>query len=127
MRVIDILGYYNYWGFVILLSIGLYGALACENLFKKMVGLGIFQTAIFLLFISIADIGTFETLGLKSGTAPIIWEELHGYRYVNPVPHVLVLTGIVVSAATLALGLALMIRIYRDYGTLNEEELRWKL
>lgn len=127
MRVVDILGYYNYWGFVILLAIGLYGALACENLFKKMVGLSIFQTAIFLLFISIADVGTFETLGLKSGTAPIFWEEIHEYRYVNPVPHVLVLTGIVVAAATLAVGLALIIRIYREYGTLNEEELRWEL
>lgn len=125
--MIDVLAHYNYWAFVILLAIGLYGALSCENLFKKMVGLSIFQTAIFLLFISIADVGTFETLGLRSSTAPIFWKDIHGYKYVNPVPHVLVLTGIVVSAATLALGLALMIRIYRDYGTLNEEELRWRL
>ncbi|WP_457590291.1 sodium:proton antiporter [Geoglobus sp.] len=119
---------YNYWSFVILMLIGLYGAIVYNNLVKKIIGLSIFQTAIFLLFISMADVGRDieRTLGLKSGTAPIVWEKgiEHGYMYVNPVPHVLVLTGIVVSAATLALALALMIRIYKEFGTLDEEELR---
>ncbi len=119
---------YNYWSFVVLMLIGLYGAIAYGNLVKKIIGLSIFQTAIFLLFISLADVGKDieRTLGLKSGTAPIVWEKgiEEGYIYVNPVPHVLVLTGIVVAAATLALALALMIRIYREYGTLEEDELK---
>ena len=128
MEIIDhVLANYNYWGFVVLMLIGLYATMAKKNLLKKIIGLSIFQTAIFLFFISIADVGKDidKNLGLKSGTAPIVWEYgiHHGYIYVNPLPHVLVLTGIVVAAATLAVALALLIRIQREFGTIDEDEL----
>lgn len=135
MKMVDVvellLERYNYWGFIVLMLIGLYAVMVKGNLMKKMIGLSIFQTAIFLLLISIADVGknVEKTLGLKGGTAPIVWEYgiHHGYIYVNPVPHVLVLTGIVVAAATLALGLALLIRIQEEFGTIDEDEIREKV
>jgi multicomponent Na+:H+ antiporter subunit C len=111
---------YNYWIAIILILIGFYAMIAKDNLIKKIIGLSIFQTAIFLLYISLADIGP-----LPRGTAPIVSEEIlsKGYVYVNPLPHVLILTAIVVAVATTAVALGLVIRMYEEYGTIEETEI----
>jgi len=104
----------NYWIAILLLVIGLYIVIARGNLVKKLVGLSIFQTSVYLIYISPGKI-----LG---GTAPII---AAGYStYSNPLPHVLILTAIVVGVATLALGLALVVRINEAYGSAEEDEIR---
>ncbi|MEA2032168.1 MAG: cation:proton antiporter subunit C [Euryarchaeota archaeon] len=112
-----ILAKYNYWVSIILMLIGFYAMIAKGNLVKKIIGLNIFQTAIFLFYISLADI--------RGGTEPIVSEEIisKGYVYVNPLPHVLILTAIVVGVATTAVALALIIRMYEEYGTIEEEEI----
>ncbi len=109
----EIFGLYNYWVVIILMMIGLYVVVASGNLIKKIVGLNIFQTSVFILYISIGK--------LRGGTAPILLEETAAYS--NPLPHVLILTAIVVGVATTALGLALAVRIYGAYGTIEEEEI----
>lgn len=118
---------YNFWIAMTIILIGLYAAMAKGNLLKKLIGLSIFQTAMFLWFISLGDVGrdVMVTWGLKGGTPPIIWEKAveEGYTYVNPLPNVLMLTGIVVSAATTAVALAIVIRIYQKYGTIEEDEI----
>ncbi|MCS7119506.1 MAG: cation:proton antiporter subunit C [Archaeoglobaceae archaeon] len=117
--------HYNFWAAVVIIFIGIYATIAKNNLFKKLLGLNIFQTGIFLFFISLGDIGSLETLGIGDATPPIIWKpaEERGYLYVNPLPHVLILTGIVVAAATTCVALALLIRIHKEYGTLEEDEI----
>ena len=112
-----ILAKYNYWVSIILMLIGFYAMIAKGNLIKKVIGLSIFQTAIFLFYISLGDI--------TGGTEPIVSEEIisKGYVYVNPLPHVLILTAIVVAVATLAVALALVISMYEEYGTIEEEEI----
>jgi multicomponent Na+:H+ antiporter subunit C len=106
-------GHYAYWVTVFLMVAGLYIVVARGNLVKKLVGLSIFQTSVYLLYI-----GPGKLIG---GTAPIVAE---GYRvYSNPLPHVLILTAIVVGVATLALGLALVVRIREAYGTIEEDEI----
>ncbi|MDH7594257.1 MAG: cation:proton antiporter subunit C [Methanomicrobiales archaeon] len=105
---------YNYYMAVIIMMIGLYAMIAKSNLVKKIIGLNIFQTAIFLFYISIADV--------RGGTAPILIEGSNAL-YVNPVPHVLILTAIVVSVSTTAVALSLVIRIHREYRTVEEEDL----
>jgi multicomponent Na+:H+ antiporter subunit C len=110
----DLLGLYNYWVVIILMMIGFYTVIARPNLIKKIVGLFIFQTSVFILFISMAKI--------EGGTAPIV--EAGRALYSNPLPHVLILTAIVVSVATTALGLALVIRIKEEYGTINEDDIQ---
>ncbi len=119
----EILAKYNYWVSIVLMLIGFYAMIAKGNLVKKIIGLNIFQTAIFLFYISLADIRA--VIGTKGGTEPIVSEEiLHkGYVYVNPLPHVLILTAIVVSVATIAVALALIIRMYEEYGTIEEDEI----
>lgn len=103
----------NYWIAILLLVIGIYVVIARGNLVKKLVGLGIFQTSVYLIYISPGKI-----LG---GTAPIV---VAGFSvYSNPLPHVLILTAIVVGVATLALGLALVVRINEAYGTIEEDEI----
>jgi multicomponent Na+:H+ antiporter subunit C len=103
----------NYWIAILLLVIGIYIVIARGNLVKKLVGLGIFQTSVYLIYISPGKI-----LG---GTAPIV---VAGFSvYSNPLPHVLILTAIVVGVATLALGLALVVRINEAYGTIEEDEI----
>ncbi len=116
----EIFAKYNYWISITIMLIGFYAMIAKSNLIKKLIGLSIFQTAIFLFFISLADIGP-----IPRGTAPIVSEAMihKGYVYVNPLPHVLILTAIVVSVATLAVALALVIRMYEEYGTIEEEEI----
>jgi multicomponent Na+:H+ antiporter subunit C len=116
---------YNYWLYVVLMMIGLYAMIAKNNLIKKLVGMNIFQTAIILFYVSI---------GYKQGaTLPII-ENAHGghgsvnaINYINPLPHVLMLTAIVVSVATFGVAMALAVRIYQRYQTLEEDELRMRL
>ncbi|MBS3909648.1 MAG: cation:proton antiporter subunit C [Actinobacteria bacterium] len=108
-----IAGKYNYWIHVTLMMIGFYAIIAKGNLIKKVIGMNIFQTAVFLFYISISKV--------KGGTAPIVWDE--AVLYNNPLPHVLILTAIVVSVSTTAVALALIIRIYREYGTIEEDEI----
>lgn len=108
-----ILAHFNHWITVFLMIAGLYIVVARGNMIKKLVGLGIFQTSVYLLYISPGKI--------IGGTAPIVAE---GFKvYSNPLPHVLILTAIVVGVATLALGLALVVRINEAYGTIEEEEI----
>ncbi len=114
---------YNYWTSIGIMLIGLYGTLAKGNLLKKLIAMSIFQTGIFLLYISFGDVGSLSNWGLRTATPPIIWEPAieEGYVYSNPLPHVLMLTGIVVSAATTGVALALVVRMYQEYGTIEEE------
>jgi multicomponent Na+:H+ antiporter subunit C len=120
MIIEEFLAKYNYWVAILLILIGFYAMISKDNLIKKIIGLSIFQTAIFLFYISLADIGP-----LPRGTAPIVSEEIihMGYVYVNPLPHVLILTAIVVAVATTAVALGLVIRMYEEYGTIEESEL----
>ena len=113
----QVLAKYNYWVSVALMLIGFYGIFAKDNLIKKVIGLSIFQTAIFLYFISLGAV--------KGGTAPIVSEEIirKGYVYANPLPHVLILTAIVVSVATAAVALSLIIRMHDEYGSIEESEI----
>jgi multicomponent Na+:H+ antiporter subunit C len=118
--VTDILGIYNYWIYVLLMMIGLYGVIAKPNLIKQAIALGLFQTGIFLYYISMAVI--------DGGTAPIWTTVEHGAQkfqgpYDNPLPHVLILTAIVVSVSVLAVALALIINIKRSYGTIEADEI----
>ncbi len=107
-------GHYNYWMTVVLMMIGLYVVVSRGNLVKKIVGLNLFQTSVFMLYISMAKI-----LG---GTAPILTDNPDEV-YSNPLPHVLILTAIVVGVATTALGLALIIRIRESFDTIEEDEI----
>lgn len=110
---------YNYWIYIILMMIGFYAMIAKRNLVKKLVGMNIFQTAIILYFISIAS--------KKGGaTIPIIQksqEAVNPAHYMNPLPHVLMLTAIVVMVSTFGVALSLVIIIYRKYKTLEEDEI----
>ena len=113
-----ILGHLNYWFFILLMMIGLYVVIAKGNLVKKIVGLNIFQTSVFMLYISIGKV--------KGGTAPIFPLDMKidpQVVYSNPLPHVLILTAIVVGIATTSLGLALIIRIREAYHTIEEHEI----
>ena len=113
---------YNYWVYIILMMIGFYAIITKKNLVKKIIGMNIVQTAIILFYISI---------GAKKGaTLPIIKHghdtavhTVHASDYINPLPHVLMLTAIVVAVATLGVALALAIKIYRQYNTLEEDEI----
>ncbi|MHC4941967.1 MAG: cation:proton antiporter subunit C [Planctomycetota bacterium] len=122
---------YNYWIYILLMMIGFYTMIAKKNLVKKIIGMNIFQTAIILFYVS---------TGAKQGASiPIIehgHEADHGgtvehvidtAAYVNPLPHVLMLTAIVVSVATLGVALALAVKLYRQYGTLEEDEILEKI
>ena len=115
MNLFEILGYYNYWVFAVLLMIGFYAVIAKSNLIKKLIGLSIFQSAVFLMYISMDKV--------EGGTAPIIQPDVVDQVYSNPLPQVLILTAIVVGVSTLALGLAIVVRIKEEYGTIEEEEI----
>jgi multicomponent Na+:H+ antiporter subunit C len=105
--------HFAYWATIFLMIGGLYIVIARGNLVKKLVGLAIFQTSVYLLYIAPGK--------LVGGTAPIIAE---GFRiYSNPLPHVLILTAIVVGVATLALGLGFAVRVGEAYGTVEEDEI----
>ena len=117
---------YNYWLYIVLMMIGLYAMIAKNNLIKKLVGMNIFQTSIILFYVSI---------GCKKGaTIPIIRHGVHvgqhaidPAHYVNPLPHVLMLTAIVVSVSTFGVALALAIKIYQQHKTLEEDEILARL
>lgn len=108
-----ILAHYNYWIVILLMMMGFYVVIARGNLVKKIIGLNIFQTSVFILYISMGKI--------EGGTAPIIDPRFTVYS--NPLPHVLILTAIVVGVATTALGLAIVVRIREAYGTVEEDEI----
>jgi multicomponent Na+:H+ antiporter subunit C len=116
---------YNYWAALVLLLIGLYGMIAKNNLMKKVIGMTIFQTAIILFYISVGE--------KKGASIPIILED-HGVAgsatpvieaaaYANPLPHVLMLTAIVVGVGTLGVALAILQKIQRVHGTIEEDEV----
>ena len=107
-------GLYHYWVVVFLMMAGLYVVIARSNLVKKIIGLNIFQVSVIMFYIAMGKI--------HGGTAPI---EASGFTvYSNPVPHVLMLTAIVVGVATSAVALSLVVRINEAYGTIEEDELR---
>ena len=108
-----IIGHHNYWVVILLMMAGFYTVISRGNLIKKIAGLNIFQTSVFIMYISIGYI--------EEGTTPIIAEGFT--RYANPLPHALILTAIVVGVSTTALGLALIVRIREAYGTIEEDEI----
>lgn len=122
----ELVGSYNFWLYIVLMMIGLYAMIAKNNLIKKLVGMNIFQTAIILFYVSIGS--------KRNATIPII-EHAHGAaqhavnpaNYVNPLPHVLMLTAIVVSVSTFGVALALAVKIYQRYQTLEEDEIMMRL
>ena len=104
---------FNYWIVILLMMTGLYIVISCRNMLKKIIGLNIFQASVFILYISIAKV--------SDGSAPILDSTIQVYS--NPLPHVLILTAIVVGVATTALGLALIVRIHGAYGSVEEDEI----
>lgn len=114
----EFLDRYHYFMTVALLVIGLYGMLVKRNLLKKLIGMGIFQTAIFLFFI--------EGAAKWGATIPVIDPQRgsDAAQYVNPLPHVLILTAIVVATATMGVSISLLLTIYRKYGTLDERRIQ---
>ena len=119
-----VIGLFNYWAIVVLMMVGFFTLIARGNLVKKLIGLNIFQTSVIMMYVSFGKI--------TGGTAPILIEGGdHGEAashvvYSNPIPHVLMLTAIVVGVATLALGLSLVVRIKEAYGTIDEDEITAK-
>ncbi len=117
----EIIARYNYWIYVVLMMIGFYAMIGKRNLVKKLLGMNIFQTAIILFFVS---------TGVKRGGGiPIVdkYQALESgvdvSQIVNPLPHVLMLTAIVVAVSVTGVALAVLLRIYREYGTLEEDEI----
>ena len=104
---------YNYLVYARLLALGIYAIIGRRHLVKKVIGLGVLQTGAFLFFISLAAV--------RGGTAPIIEEGTS--TYMNPLPHVLILTAIVVGVSTMSVGLALCIRIRQEWGTCETDEI----
>ena len=109
----EIVEHYNHWITIFLMVSGLYIVVNRGNMIKKLVGLSLFQTSVYLIYITPGKI--------IGGTPPILDDKFEVYS--NPLPHVLILTAIVVGVATLALGLALVVRINEAFGTIEEEEL----
>ena len=109
----DLASHYNYWVAILLMMTGFYVVIASGNLVKKLVGLSVFQASVFILYISIGMV--------DNGAAPILKDGVEVYS--NPLPHVLILTAIVVGVGTLALGLALAVRIKEAYGTVEEDDI----
>jgi len=110
----DLPGLYNYWVAVFLMMAGFYVVISQGNLVKKLVGLSLFQTSVFIFYISMGKVA--------GGHAPILSEGVTVYS--NPLPHVLILTAIVVGVATTAVGLALVVRIKEAYGSVEEDDIQ---
>ncbi|MBE8191341.1 MAG: cation:proton antiporter subunit C [Alphaproteobacteria bacterium] len=110
----QVFGHWNVYLVIFLMMLGFYTLIARGNMVKKMVGLNVFQTSVFILYISMGKI--------DNSTAPILTDNPLAI-YANPLPHVLILTAIVVGVATTALGYALIIRIYENFGTIEDHEL----
>ena len=108
---------FPYFMIAILLAVGVWGMVGKRSLVKKLIGLNVLQSAIILFFIS----GSIR----DGGTVPILFQGRHGYaeEFVNPLPHVLMLTAIVVSVAVTAVALAFLTRIHREFGTVDEAEI----
>lgn len=119
-RMVDyLISKYNYWIYIFLMMVGFYAMMGKRNLVKKLIGLNIFQSSVILYFISIGV--------KKGGTLPILMEGVtRAVDYVNPLPHVLMLTAIVVCVSTTGVALAIIIRIYHAYGTIDEDEISAK-
>jgi multicomponent Na+:H+ antiporter subunit C len=111
--ILNFVDHYNYVITILLMVVGLYIVIARGNMIKKLIGLSIFQTSVYLLYIAPGKI--------FGGTAPVL--DPNYTLYSNPLPHVLILTAIVVGVATLALGLALVVRINEAFGTIEEDEI----
>ena len=109
----NVLGLFNYWIVIVLMMIGFYIVISHGNLIKKVVGLNVFQVSVFVFYISMSKV--------RGGTAPILAEGIEVYS--NPLPHVLILTAIVVGVATTALALGLVVRIHDAYGTIEADEI----
>ncbi len=107
------IGLYNYWMVIVLMMTGLYVVVARSNLIKKLIGLNVFQVSVIMFYVSMGKV--------RGGTAPILEEGIDTYS--SPVPHVLMLTAIVVGVATIALALALVVRLHGAYGTIEEDEI----
>ena len=109
----EVLALYNYWVVIFLMMTGFYVVIASGNLVKKIIGINLFQASVFILYISMGKV--------SGGAAPILRETIQPYS--SPLPHVLILTAIVVGVATTALGLALVVRIKEAYGTAEEDDI----
>ena len=109
----NLIGLANYEIVIVLMMVGFYIVIQSTNLVKKLIGLSIFQTSVFILYISMGKVA--------GGSAPILSDAVSNYS--NPLPHVLILTAIVVGVATTALGLALVVRIKESDGTIGEDEI----
>lgn len=112
----EYLGLFNYWIAVLLLMTGFYAVVAKRNMIKKLIGLSLFQAAVFLLYITEGKV--------DGGTAPIFTEAGFEQVFSNPLPQVLILTAIVVGISTTALGLAIVVRTKEEYGTIEEDEIQ---
>lgn len=119
----EVLGLFNYWVVIFLMMVGFYALISRGNLVKKVIGLNIFQTSVIIFYVSTGKI--------VGGTAPILIGDDHGPAeagaevvYSNPLPHVLMLTAIVVGVATMAMALALVVRIRETYGTVEDDEIQ---
>jgi multicomponent Na+:H+ antiporter subunit C len=112
----EFLGMYHYWVFAVLLMIGFYAVVAKVNLVKKLIGLSIFQAAVFLLYITMGKV--------TGGTAPILPDDAPAQLLSNPLPQVLILTAIVVGISTTALGLGIVVRIKEEYGSIEEKDIQ---
>lgn len=112
----DIWGLVVYWLVILLMMIGLYVVMSKPNLIKKVIGLNVFQLGVIMFYIAMGKV--------EGGTAPIYRPGVDDVVYSNPLPHVLMLTAIVVGIATTSLALALVVRLYEAYGTLEEDEIR---
>ena len=112
----ELLGLYHYWVFAVLLMIGFYAVIVKSNLIKKLIGLSIFQSAVFLLYITMSKV--------DGGTAPIFQAGVEDQVFSNPLPQVLILTAIVVGISTTALGLGIVVRIKEEYGSIEEHEIQ---
>jgi multicomponent Na+:H+ antiporter subunit C len=113
---VNLLGLYNYWVFAVLLMIGFYAVVANTNFIKKLIGLSLFQAAVFLLYITMGKV--------SGGTAPILPKGVADAIYSNPLPQVLILTAIVVGISTTALGLGIVVRIQEEYGSIDEKDIQ---
>ncbi len=112
----QLLELYNYWVFAVLLMIGFYAVIAKLNLIKKLIGLSLFQAAVFLLYITMGKV--------DGGTAPIFGSNFGSEVFSNPLPQVLILTAIVVGISTTSLGLGIVVRIKEEYGSIEENVIQ---
>ncbi len=117
---------YNYWAYILLMMIGLYAMIGSRNLVKKIIGMSILQTAVILFYISIG-VKLGATIPIIEHHAPSAAQAIKAVEYINPLPHVLMLTAIVVAVATLGVALALAIKVYDEHGSLEEDEILSKL